>query len=421
MYILGIGCYYHDSSASLLKDGKIVAAAQEERFTRKKHDSSFPINAIKWCLESQGITVDDLEYVTFYEKPFLKFERLLSQHIEAFPRSLKTFLHSTPSWINEKLRVTSAIKKRLKYKGDILYIEHHLAHAAATFLLSPFKEAAIVTVDGVGEWSTTTVGVGKDNDIHLIKHIEFPHSLGLLYSAITAYLGFSVNNSEYKVMGLAPYGKMDRKKNEYYKRLLKVIDLKDDGSYHLDMSYFVYHHADRMPSKKLCALLEGPVRTPETQLTQRHKDIAAAVQLVYEDAMIKILRHAHEITSCKDVVLSGGCGLNSVFNGKILRTTPFTGIWIQPDAGDGGTSMGAAAYAYHTLLGKRRTSPFTDAYTGPKFSADEIERFLKKNRIRYTKLKSGQEVVKTAARLIHNDNVIGWFMEGMEWGPRALG
>src|SRR3989338_4264504 len=238
MYILGISCFYHDSSAALLKDGVIVAAAQEERFTREKHDTSFPANAIKYCLKSQNITADDVKYIGFYEKPLLKFERLLSQHLEMFPKSLKTFLRSMPSWMNEKLRVIKVIRKKLKYKGNVLFIDHHLAHAASAFLVSPFKEAAIATADGVGEWTTTAYGFGKDNKIELYKEIRFPHSIGLLYSTITAYLGFSVNNSEYKVMGLSSYGNMDRKTNPYYKKLRKVIDIKEDGSFRFDMGYF---------------------------------------------------------------------------------------------------------------------------------------------------------------------------------------
>jgi len=384
MYILGISCYYHDSSAALLEDGIIVAAAQEERFTRKKHDISFPINAIKYCLKSQSISSNDIGYIGFYEKPFLKFERVLSQHLEVFPKSFKTFVSSMPSWINEKLRVTKTIKKKLKYKGDVLFIEHHLAHAASAFLVSPFKEAAIFTTDGVGEWTTTTYGYGKDNNIELMKEIKFPHSVGLLYSTITAYLGFSVNNSEYKVMGLSPYGNMDKNTNFYYKKLKQVIDIKEDGSFRFDMNYFIFHYAGRMPSKKLCRLLEGPIRKPESELAQRHKDIAAAVQLLTEEILTKILSHIHKEIKCDNVVLAGGVALNSVYNGKILRNTPFKNIWIHPDAGDGGTSIGIASYIYHTLLGNKRNYVFRNAYLGPEFSAQEIEIFLDKNKIKYS-------------------------------------
>ncbi len=421
MYILGISCYYHDSSAALLKDGVIVAAAQEERFTRKKHDTSFPVNAVKYCLQSQNIKIRDVEYVGFYEKPFLKFERVLSQHLEMFPKSLKTFISSMPSWINEKLRVTKTIKKKLKYKGDILFIEHHLAHAASAFLVSPFKEAAIFTTDGVGEWTTTAYGFGKGNDIELYKEIRFPHSIGLLYSTITAYLGFSVNNSEYKVMGLSPYGNMDRSTNPYYKKLKQVIDIKDDGSFRFDIGYFVYHYADRMPSKKLCKLLDGPVRKPESELTQRHKDIAAALQLITEEILTKILNHIYKEVKSDNIVLAGGVALNSVYNGKILRKTPFKNIWIHPDAGDGGTSIGVASYIYNTILDNERNYIFRNAYLGPEYSTEEIKSFLGKNNIKYSKFKDDLGLIKSTASLIYNNYVVGWFQLGMEWGPRALG
>ncbi len=420
MYILGISCYYHDSSAALLKDGVIVAAAQEERFTRKKHDTSFPINAVKYCLESQKISIDDVDYIGFYEKPMIKFERVLYQHLQSFPKSMKTFLSSTPAWLNEKLRVVKKIKKELKYKKNILFIEHHLAHASS-FLVSPFKKAAILTVDGVGEWSTTSYGIGDGNKINLTKEIKFPSSLGLLYSAVTAYLGFTVNNSEYKVMGLAPYGDMNRKTNYYYPKLKSVIDVKEDGSYQFDMTYFKYHYGDRMPSKKLCELLEGPVRRPESEVTQRHSDIAAAVQLVYEDIMTKILSHVHKETKCDNLVIAGGCALNSVHNGKILRTTPFKKVWAQPDPGDGGTVIGVVSYIYHTILNHKRNFVLKDPYLGPKYSDSEIKNFLDENQIVYSELKDSKELVQKIARLVYDNNVIGWFQGGMEWGPRALG
>lgn len=421
MYILGISCFYHDASAALLKDGKIIAAAEEERFTRKKHDVSFPINAINFCLKSQKITIKDIDYVGFYEKPFIKFERVLSQHLEMFPFSFKTFLSSMPSWINEKLRVTRAIKKRLKYKGDILFIDHHLAHAASSFLVSPFEKAAVLTTDGVGEWTTTTYGIAEGNEITLLKEIKFPYSLGLLYSAITAYLGFSVNNSEYKVMGLSPYGEMNREKNEYYKKLRRIIDIKEDGSYRFDMSYFIYHFADRMPSKKLCNLLGGPVRKSESELTKRHNDIAAAVQLITEDIITKILNYVHKITKCENIILAGGVALNSVYNGKILRSTPFKKIWIQPNASDGGTSIGVASYIYNTILGHKRNYVMKDAFLGPEFSTKEIKEYLNKNKIKYSVFKNDQELIKTTAQLVYDNNVVGWFQGQMEWGPRALG
>lgn len=421
MYVLGISCYYHDSSAAIIKDGKLVAAAQEERFTRKKHDTSFPIKAIEYCLKSQNISINEVDHIGFYEKPFVKFERVLSQHLEMFPLSLKTFISSIPSWINEKLRVTKIIKKKLKYKGDILFIEHHLAHAAGSFLVSPYKKAAICTIDGVGEWTTTAYGIGKGNDIKLLKEIKFPSSLGLLYSTITAYLGFSVNNSEYKVMGLSPYGDRNKKTNSYYMKLKRVIDLKEDGSFRLDMGYFIYHYADRMPSKKMCKLLGGPIRKPESDLTKRHKDIAAALQLVYEESLFKIMNHLYNETKCENLVLGGGCGLNSVANGKILKNSPFKNIWLQPDPGDGGTSIGAAFYIYNTILGKERNYVLKDAFLGPKFSRKKIKEFLDESKIKYSEFKDNEELTKETAKLIFNSNVIGWFQGGMEWGPRALG
>ncbi|MBN1502062.1 carbamoyltransferase [Candidatus Woesearchaeota archaeon] len=421
MYILGISCYYHDSSAALLKDGKIVAAAEEERFTRKKHDTSFPVNAIKYCLQSQGISANKLSYIGFYEKPLLKFERVLSQHLQFFPHSLKTFLSSMPSWVNDKLRVTKKIKKELKYKGDVLFIQHHLAHAASCFLVSPFKKAAILTVDGVGEWTTTSYGAGDANEINLMKEIRFPHSLGLLYSAITAYLGFKVNNSEYKVMGLSAYGNKNSRTNTYYRRLKKVIDIKDDGSYYLDMSYFVYQYADRMPSRKLCKLLGGGVRQYSEKLTQRHKDIAAALQLIYEEVFTKMLNYVHKETECENITIAGGCGLNSVANGKILQQTAFKNVWIQPAAGDAGTSIGVVSYIYYTLLRNKRTYIQDNAFLGPSYSKTEIKRFLENNKIKYNIFKNRQELIQKTAKLILQNNVIGWFQGRMEWGPRALG
>lgn len=421
MYILGISCYFHDSSAALLKDGVIVAAAEEERFTRKKHDTSFPINAINYCLEHENISIHDVRYVGFYEKPFLKFERILSQHVETFPKSFKTFVTSMPVWLKEKLNLTQAVKKKLGYKGDILFIEHHLAHSASTFFVSPFEKAAIVTVDGVGEWTTTAYGFGEKNKISLTKEIKFPHSLGLLYSTITAYLGFSVNNSEYKVMGLSPYGNMDKKTNEYYQKLKQVIDVKENGSYNLDMDYFIYQHADKMPSKKMFELLGWPTRHPDEPITQRHKDIAAALQLIYEEVLFKILTFVHKETNCDNLVFSGGCALNSVANGKILSNTPFKQIWIQPNASDGGTSLGVASFIYHSVLRKERNFEMKDAYLGPGFSTAEIKNFLDSNQIKYSSFKTKKDWIKTTAKLIYDNNVVGWFQGRMEWGPRALG
>ncbi|HRZ85780.1 MAG TPA: carbamoyltransferase N-terminal domain-containing protein [Candidatus Paceibacterota bacterium] len=420
MYILGISCYYHDSSAALLKDGVIIAAAQEERFTRKKHDFSFPINSIKFCLESQNISIDDIDYIGFYEKPFIKFERGLFQHLQMFPRSYKTFIGSIPSWLNEKLRIIKIIRKKLKYKKEVLFIEHHLAHAAS-FLISPFDKAAILTVDGVGEWTTTAKGIAENNEIKLFSEIKFPHSLGLLYSTLTAYLGFSVNNSEYKVMGLSPYGNMDKEKNPYYSKIKKIIEIKEDGSYRLDMSYFTYHYKDRMPSKKIISLLDGPIRKKNEEVTQRHKDIAAALQMILEEVIIKILNNLYNETKCDNLVLCGGVALNSVCNGKLLKKTKFKRIWIQPDPGDGGTSIGAASYIYHTLLSNKRNFIFDSAFIGPEFSNENIKDFLISNNIIFKEFKNNEDLIKTTADLIFHDKVIGWFQGKMEWGPRALG
>jgi len=417
MYIMGLSCYYHDASACIIKDGELIAAASEERFTRKKHDNDFPINAARYCLEEAGIDISRVDYIGFYEKPVIKFERVLHQHIHMFPWSIKTFVSSMPSWINEKLRVPRKIRKNLKYKGDILFIDHHLAHAASCFLVSPFKKAAILTTDGVGEWTTMAYGIGQGSNIKLMKQIKFPHSIGLLYSTITAYLGFSVNNSEYKVMGLSATGDP----NQFYNKLRKVIDIKDDGSFALDMSYFVYHYKDTMPSRKLCDLLGGPVRKGDSELTQRHKDISAALQKICEEIVIKSLNHVHKVTKCDNIVMAGGVALNSVANGKVLGNTPFKRIWIQPDAGDAGTSIGAAFFVYNTILGNKRGFSMDNVFLGPAFSSEEIKEYLDSNNIKYSTFKNRNDLIKRTARLVKNDNVIGWFQGRMEWGPRALG
>lgn len=426
-YILGISCYYHDSSATLLRDGVVIAAAAEERFTRQKHDSGFPENSAKWCLEQGGIRAEDLEAVAFYEKPLLKFERVLYQALEAYPRGFFQFFQSMPSWVKEKLKVRKALRKKLGYKGDVIYLEHHLAHAASAYYPSPFKEAAVLTIDGVGEWATTTLGKAKGDDVWILKQIDFPHSIGLLYSTITAYLGFRVNDSEYKVMGLAAYGEQGKEKNPHYKKLKRIIDLKDDGSFRLDMSYFSYHYKNKMPGKKLCTLLGGPIRRGEKErrgkytLTKRHKDIAAALQLVTEEAVIKMLNYLHSETECENLVMSGGVALNSVCNGKILQNTPFKRIWIQPDAGDGGTSMGAALYAHTSVLGKGRRYTMTSAQLGPGFDDEEIRSFLAKNKIRHHECRGEEDLIKKTAKMITEGRAVGWFQGRMEWGPRALG
>ena len=415
MRILGISCYYHDAAACLIKDGKIVAATEEERFTRVKHDISFPINAINYCLEEAGIKGKDIDYVGFYEKPLLKFERLLSQHLEMFPKSFWSFYKALPSWINEKLRVPSTIRKKIGYKGDILFVEHHMAHAASSYLVSPFKKAAILTTDGIGEWATTTLGYANGNEITIDKEIHFPHSLGLLYSAVTAHLGFKVNDHEYKVMGLAPYGKPT-----YYDKFKKLIRINEDGSYKLDMKYFVYHYKLTMPSKRFIKEF-GPVRKREEKIEQRHKDIAASLQKITEEVLFHLANHLYKITKMENLCLAGGVALNSVANGKILRNTPFKQIYIQAAAGDAGTSLGVAFYIYNTILGKKRVYVMDNAYHGTHFSTNEIKNYLDKNKIVYLTFKDDNQLVKQTAKLIYENNVIGWFQDRMEWGPRALG
>lgn len=419
MYILGISCYYHDAAAALLHDGKIIAAAEEERFTRKKHDQSFPVHAIQFCLEKAQITSNQISCIAFYEKPILKFERLLMQHIAKFPFSYWSFYKAMPNWIVEKLRVPTTIRKKLKYsknkcEGEILFIEHHMAHAASSYLVSPYDEAAILTIDGVGEWTTTACGYAKNNEITLSKKIDFPHSLGLLYSAVTAYLGFKVNNDEYKVMGLAPYGKP-----LYYEQMKKLIDVKEDGSYALDISYFTYHYKLKSISRKFIDEF-GPSRKPWAQLEQRHKDIAASVQKLTEAVIFQILNYLYKETKCPNLCIAGGVALNSVANGKITKNTPFKNIFIQPAASDAGTALGAALYVWHTVLGNKREYVQTTSYFGPSFTAQEVKHFLDENSIIYTEYNE-KEIPKKTAELINQNHVIGWFQGAMEWGPRALG
>ncbi len=412
--IIGIGCYYHDSSACLIRNGKLIAAAQEERFSRKKHDLGFPTKAIEYCLKEGKTNMGKVDYVAFYEKPFLKFERLLYQFIETFPKSYSAFVQSLPPWLSERLLIKSVVQD-MGFKGKMLFPEHHLSHAASSFLVSPFKSAAIFTVDGVGEWSTTTLGKGYDNEIKILKEIQFPHSLGLLYSAVTAYLGFRVNNSEYKVMGLAPYGKP-----KYVDKFRKVIDIKEDGSFALDMDYFTYHYKMSMPSNKFVDLF-GEQRQNDGPITQYHKDLAMSLQKITEEAVFNSLNYLHGITGEENLCMAGGVALNSVANGKIIRNTPFKNVWIQPAAGDAGGSVGAAYYVYNSVLGNKRNFVFNDAFLGPGYSDKQIESFLKKEKINYTKFKSRQGLLKTSADMLVDEKVIGWFQGRMEWGPRALG
>ncbi|MBI3037324.1 carbamoyltransferase [Candidatus Woesearchaeota archaeon] len=414
MNILGISCFYHDSSAALLQDGKIVAAAQEERWTRKKHDISFPENAIRYCLQEAGITIGNVDAVGFYEKPLLKFERLLSSHIETFPKSYKVFVQALPSWITEKLRIPGMLRSRLKYDGNVFFVEHHMAHAASSFHVSPFREAAIFTADGVGEWTTTALGFGKGKEVTLLKELHFPHSLGLLYSAVTAYLGFKVNNDEYKVMGLAPYGKPT-----CYGVFKKIIDVKEDGSYRLDMSYFTFHYGARMFSRKFEQAF-GPARQKEGPVDERHKDIAASLQKVVEEVVFAAVNHLYDITKTKNLCLAGGVALNSVANGKLTKMTPFRNVYCPPAPSDPGAAVGAATVVYHMLLGKPRTSVMDRPDLGPGFSHEKIRQFLDGRNIVYREL-SEKELIKNVAKLLWQDNVVGWFQGRMEFGERALG
>ena len=415
MNILGVSGLYHDSAACLLKNGKISAAAEEERFTRKKHDNSFPINAINFCLKQGNIAIDDVDYIAFYEKPIMKFDRILNSHLETFPKSFWTFFKTMPSWLNEKLRIPSMVRKKLGYDGEILFIDHHLAHAASTFLVSPFKKAAILTVDGVGEWATTTWGYGEGNKIILLKEIHFPHSLGLLYSAVTTYLGFKANNDEYKIMGLAPYGKPT-----HLNKFKEVVDIRGDGSYNLDMDYFVYHYRLSMPSKKFIEEF-GPARKPKSPIDQRHKDIAASLQTILEEILFKMLNHLHRKTKCSNLCMAGGVALNSSANGKIVRNTKFKKVFVQPAASDAGGSLGAAFYVYNTILGKKRDYVMDHAYLGSEFSSDEIRNYLKKNKIKFKEFNNEDHLIEKTAKLVFENKIVAWFQGRMEWGPRALG
>ncbi len=421
MYILGISCYYHDAAAALIKDGEIIAAAQEERFTRKKHDFNFPSNAIEFCLKEAHITAADLEYVAFYDKPLLKFERILQTYFAFAPAGIQSFLMAMPLWLKEKLWIPDLIKKDLGYSGKIIFPEHHESHAASAFYPSPYQQAAFLTMDGVGEWATTSYGIGDGNKLEIAGELNFPHSLGLLYSAFTYFTGFKVNSAEYKVMGLAPYGEP-----KYVDVILKeLIDLKEDGSFRMNMEYFDYCAGLRMTNGKFAKLFGGPARQGETKLTQREMDLARSVQEVTEEVMLRMTRHVRKETGQKNLVLAGGVALNCVGNGRILREGPFDSIWIQPAAGDAGGALGAAMLVWYRYLGNERHVTGTrdqqhGSYLGPHYSDDEIEEFLKQNQAVYRKL-SKDQVACTVADLIAKENVIGWFQGRMEFGPRALG
>ncbi len=416
-HVLGLSCFYHDSAAALLRDGQVVAAAQEERFTRKRHDSDFPRHAIRYVLEEAGIGHEDIDTVGFYDKPLLKFERMLSTYVATFPRSFNSFRKAMPVWLHEKLWVPSTIRKELKpYSGPILYAEHHMSHAASAFLPSPFEEAAILTIDGVGEWATASYGVGKGTDITLFKEIRFPHSLGLLYSAFTYYLGFKVNSAEYKVMGLAPYGKP-----VHFDRIMKeMVHLNEDGSFKLDMKYFAYDHGLRMTNGAFDDFFGGPPRKPETRMNEREFDIAASVQKVCEEVVLAMVRHLHEETGLKKLCMAGGVALNCVANGRVIRETPMKELWVQPAAGDAGGAVGVAHYLHNTLEKQPRTEPWRHAYLGPRFSDAEVAKYLDEAGAKYETL-DDRGVLERTARLLSEQNVVGWFQGRMEFGPRALG
>ena len=421
MNILGISAFYHDSAACLVRDGEIIAAAQEERFTRKKHDFSFPAKAIDYCLEAGKIRGESLDYVAFYDKPFIKFERILETYLAFAPSGIQSFIMAIPLWIKQKLWMKEFIKKQLSYEGKIIFPEHHESHAASAFFASPFPEAAFLTIDGVGEWTTTSYGIGKNNQINILSEIHFPHSLGLLYSAFTYYTGFKVNSGEYKVMGLAPYG------SPKYKDLIlsELVDLKEDGSFKLNMKYFNYCAGLTMTNRKFDKLFGGPPRKPESDVTQRDMDLARSVQDVTEEVMLRMARHIHSETKQKNLCLAGGVALNCVGNGKILREGPFDNIWIQPAAGDAGGALGAALFVWYQYLDNQRTADGQKDFMkasclGPEYSNDQILQYLSANNIPYNELPS-EEMPARIADLIAEQKTIGWFQGRMEFGPRALG
>jgi len=423
MNILGLSAFYHDSAACLVQDGKITAAAQEERFTRKKHDHRFPKHAVECCLREAGITPEQLDYVAFYDKPWIKFERLLETYLAFVPQGISSFLKSMPLWLKEKLWMSERIKKELSgYEGDIIYPEHHQSHVASAFFPSPFDQAAVITLDGVGEWATASWGIGKDNKIELKNEMLFPHSLGLLYTAFTYYTGFKVNSGEYKVMGLAPYGEP-----KYVQAILdNLVDLKEDGSFRLNMKYFNYCQGLTMTSKAFHNLFGGPPRKPETELTQKEMNLARSVQEVTEEIMLRMARHVRKETNEQNLCLAGGVALNCVGNGKILRERIFDKIWIQPAAGDAGGALGAALFTwYHVLSNTRKVnhdgSDFQKgSYLGPSWTTDKIETWVKQQGYPFHRYSSGEVIEKTADAIV-NEKVVGWFCGRMEFGPRALG
>ena len=420
--ILGISAFYHDSAAALLVDGQMVAAAQEERFTRKKHDPAFPQQAVEYCCQEAGLKPSDLDYVAFYEKPLTKFERLLETYVGYAPAGFASFRQALPVWLKEKLFMRRSIRRSLPgYQGPLVFPEHHESHAASAFFPSPYEQAAILTLDGVGEWSTTTCGVGEGNRLRLTRHIRFPHSLGLLYSAFTYYCGFKVNSGEYKLMGLAPYG------NPIYADAIRrnLIDIKNDGSFRLDMRYFNYCTGLTMTNARFHALFGGPPRTPESDLEQRHMDVAASIQRVTEEIILRLGRDLQRQTGQRRLVLAGGVALNCVANGVLLREGPFDDLWIQPAAGDAGGALGAAWFVWHQLLERpRRVGPSDQqqgSFLGPRFTSEEIRVWLDDAGLVYHYFADEAELVEQVVGLLADEKVVGWFQGRMEFGPRALG
>lgn len=419
--ILGISAYYHDSAACLLRDGEIIAAAQEERFTRKKHDHGFPSKAAAYCLREARIKAGELDYVAFYDKPFIKFERILETHLEVAPIGIKSFIKAVPLWLRQKLWVSDLAGKELGYKGKVLFSEHHESHAASAFFPSPFKEAAFLTIDGAGEWATSSYGTGKDNKVEIISELHFPHSLGLLYSAFTYFTGFRVNSGEYKVMGLAPYGEP-----KYAQKIYDhLIDLKEDGSFGMNMEYFNYCAGLTMTNENFARLFDGPPRKPESKLTQREMDLARSIQDVTEEIMLRMARYVKKETGERYLCLAGGVALNCVGNGKLLRSGLFDDIWIQPAAGDAGGSLGAAYVAYHHFLDKPSLPKSgrdlqKSSYLGPVYTNEDIRRFLDRHKLPYSYVET-DELADIVSDMLVEGKIIGWFQGRMEFGPRALG
>jgi carbamoyltransferase len=441
MNVLGISCYFHDAAAALLRDGALVAAAEEERFSRKKHDYEYPERAIDFCLRTAKLTAADLDYVVFFEKPFVKFERLLLTSLQTFPRSHKVFREAMVSWLGDKLWVKNLIQQRLKVGADrVLFSEHHLSHAASAFYCSPFDEAAVLTIDGVGEWTTASLGVGRGTELKLLKEIRFPHSLGLLYSAFTAFLGFEVNEGEYKVMGMAPFGTP-----RYVDEVWKLVHVAGDGSFELDMRYFSFHHSTHQTFNERFVELFGAPRDPkmnfftassgfpayfgerpadfeaQARANQHYADIAASIQKVTEEVILRLAMAAHRETGLTKLCLAGGCALNSVANGRILRETPFDDVFVQPAAGDGGAAAGAALYGYHAVLGKPRSFVMHHAAWGEEHGPAVTDRFLREHGIPFQRFDDEDRLLRCVVERLEAGHVVGWSQGRFEWGPRALG